>query len=54
MVGQIYPTKLQLNRTNSFGAEAPFLDLCAAVYMCFVVTCWERVDLLGMVCGVLL
>ena len=52
MVGQIYPTRLQLNRANSSNAEAPFLDLCAAVYMCFVVTCWERVDLLGLVCGV--
>ena len=26
--------------------------LCASVYMCFVVTCWERADLLGLVCGV--
>ena len=26
--------------------------LCASVYMCFVVTCWERVDLLALVCGV--
>ena len=22
------------------------------VYMCFVVTCWERADLLALVCGV--
>ena len=28
--------------------------LCASVYMCFVVTCWERADLLALVCGVLL
>ena len=28
--------------------------LCASVYTCFVVTCWERADLLGLVCGVLL
>ena len=27
MVGQIYPTELQLNRANSFDTEAPFLDL---------------------------
>ena len=28
------------------------LDLCASVCMCFVVTCWERADLLALVCGV--
>ena len=28
------------------------LCLCASVYMCFVVTCWERADLLAFVCGV--
>ena len=27
MVGQIYPTKLQLNKANSADTEAPFLDL---------------------------
>ena len=27
MVGQIYPTELQLNKANSFDTEAPFLDL---------------------------
>ena len=26
--------------------------LCASVYMCFVVSCWERADLLALVCGV--
>ena len=26
--------------------------LCASVYMCFVVTNWERADLLALVCGV--
>ena len=26
--------------------------LCASGYMCFVVTCWERADLLALVCGV--
>ena len=30
------------------------MSLCAPVYMCFVVTCWERADLLALVCGVLL
>ena len=28
------------------------MSLCASVYMCFVVTCWERDDLLALVCGV--
>ena len=28
------------------------LFLCASVYMCFVVTCWEGADLLALVCGV--
>ena len=28
------------------------MSLCASVYMCFVVTCWERADLLDLVCGV--
>ena len=27
MIGQIYPTKLQLNKANSSDIEAPFLDL---------------------------
>ena len=27
MVGQIYPTELQLNKTNSSDTEAPFLNL---------------------------
>ena len=30
------------------------MPLCASVYMCLVVTCWERADLLVFVCGVLL
>ena len=30
------------------------MALCASVYMCFVVTCWEKADLLALVCGVLL
>ena len=28
------------------------LCLCASVCVCFVVTCWERADLLALVCGV--
>ena len=28
------------------------MSLCSSVYMCFVVTCWERADLLALVCGV--
>ena len=30
------------------------MPLCASVYMCFVVTCWERDDLLALFYGVLL
>ena len=30
------------------------MSLCASVYMCFVVTCLERADLLAIVCGVYL
>ena len=30
------------------------MSMCASGYMCFVVTCWERADLLALVCGVLL
>ena len=28
------------------------MSLCASVYMCFLVTCWEGTDLLALVCGV--
>ena len=28
------------------------ISLCKSVYLCFVVTCWERADLLALVCGV--
>ena len=28
------------------------MSLCMSVYMCFVVTCCERADLLALVCGV--
>ena len=31
MVGQIYPTELQLNKANSADTEAPFLDLDLSV-----------------------
>ena len=27
------------------------MSLCTSVNMCFVVTCWERADLLALVCG---
>ena len=30
------------------------MPLCASVYLCLVVTCWERADLLALVCGVYL
>ena len=28
------------------------VPLCLSVYMCLVVTCWERADLLALVCCV--
>ena len=28
------------------------MPLCTSVYLCLVVTCWERADLLALVCGV--
>ena len=28
------------------------MPLCASVYLCLVVTCWEMADLLALVCGV--
>ena len=31
---------------------ATSMSLCASFYMCFVVVCWERADLLALVCGV--
>ena len=31
MVGQIYPTEIQLNKANSSDTEAPFLDLSLSV-----------------------
>ena len=31
MIGQIYPTELQLNKANSSDTEAPFLDLILSI-----------------------
>ena len=28
------------------------MSLCASVYLCLVVTCWKRADLLALVCDV--
>ena len=28
------------------------MPLCASVCLCLVITCWERADLLALVCGV--
>ena len=28
------------------------MPLCPSVYLCLVVICWERADLLALVCGV--
>ena len=36
MVGQIYPTELQLNKANSSDTEAPFLDLNLSILNCIV------------------
>ena len=36
MVGQMYPTELQLNKTNSSCTEAPFLDLNLSITNCIV------------------
>ena len=36
MVGQIYPTELQLNKANSSDTEAPFLDLNWSITNCIV------------------
>ena len=36
MVGQIYPTELQLNKANSSDTEAPFLDLNLSITNCIV------------------
>ena len=53
----VWPSKTQIQ----FGGPTFFMflfclvfamSLCASVYMYFVVTCWERADLLALVCGV--
>ena len=36
MLGQIYPTKLQLNKVNSPDTEAPFLDFNLSITNCIV------------------
>ena len=36
MVGQIYPTELQFNKTNYSDTEAPFLDLNLSITNCIV------------------
>ena len=58
MVGQIYPTELQLNKANSSDTEAPFLDctsfvdlLCFCSVLCLL--CFVRVCLY-VLCGHLL
>ena len=35
-----------------FFCHAFAMPLCASVYMCLMVTCWERTDLLASVFGV--
>ena len=41
MVGQIYPTELQLNKANSSDTEAPFLSCACYVFVrvCLYVLC---------------
>ena len=54
------PVKYFTDRSKAlllFGSFMLFLScdamhLYASVYMCLVVTCWERADLLALVCGV--
>ena len=36
MVGQIYPTGLQLNKADSSDTKAPFLDLDSSITNCIV------------------
>ena len=56
-----YPKSLisRINENYMFFGSFMFLfclvfamSLCASVYMCFVVTFWERAYLLALVCGV--
>ena len=58
------PVKYFTDRSKApFQGGTSFVDLIcffcvcyafvrASVYMCLVVTCWERADLLALVCGV--
>ena len=41
-----------MDRLCFFACLVFAISLCASVYMCFVVTCLERADLLALVCGV--
>ena len=61
---QTAPTGAVSSESTLFFKEASFVDLlcffslvfvmplCSSEYMCLVVTCWERADLLALVCGV--
>ena len=40
------------NLSLSKPVKEVYLILCMSVYLCLVVTCWERVDLLALICGV--
>ena len=56
------PVKYFTNRSNAVLQLLNFLyvffclvfvmPLCASVYLCLVITCWERADVLALVCGV--
>ena len=43
---------IEVTRLLCFFCLVFAMSLCASFYMCFVVTCWERADLLALVCGV--
>ena len=43
---------LLLRIINVFFCLEFAMHLCVSVYMCLVVTCWERADLFALVCGV--
>ena len=53
MVSQIYPSELQLNKSKKVCKDQESIQSSTTpVYLCLVVTCWERADLLDLVCGV--
>ena len=64
MISQIYPSELQLNNAHISDTEAALLDLriCTFLMILFVpkfmikvanlIICWERADLLALICGV--